>query len=377
MPPASFLIKPVSSACNLRCSYCFYRDVASNRKIACSGLMSAETLEAVIAQAMRYAEDSCTFAFQGGEPTLAGLDFYRQVLALEEKYSNSDVAIYNTIQTNGILLDEAWAHFLAENQFLVGLSLDGPAFLHDHNRKGPDGAGSCSQVMRSAELMDRFHVAYNILCVVTVETAAHTEQVYRFFRKHGFQWLQFIPCLDPIAQDRGLTAFHLSPSAYGDFLVRIFDVWLADLRKKEYISIRHLDNWMHILLGEPPESCDMIGCCSVQFVVESSGHVYPCDFYVLDPWDLGSIHEQSFSQMIHSATAQAFLKASHYLPDECAACPLYPICRNGCRRNRVQDSSGNSGVNYYCESYRHFFFSRKQQLAEAVRLIRDMRRELT
>ena len=376
MPPASILIKPVSSACNLQCSYCFYKDIAANREIACSGLMPLETLEAVITQALRYAEGSCTFAFQGGEPTLAGLDFYRHVLELEKKYSRPGVTIYNTIQTNGVVLDEAWVQFLAENQFLVGLSLDGPDHLHDHNRKAPGGEGSYMRVMRAAELLDRFHAAYNILCVVTGETAAHTEEVYTFFRKHGFQWLQFIPCLDPIAQERGLASFHLSPSAYGDFLVRIFDAWLADLRKREYISIRHLDNWMHILLGEAPESCDMIGCCSIQFVVESSGHVYPCDFYVLDQWDLGSIHERSLAQMAHSPTAQAFLKASHHVPDKCATCPLYPICRNGCRRNRMPDNFGNSGVNYYCEAYRHFFFSRKQQLAEAVRIIRNMRQEL-
>ena len=375
MPPVSVLIKPVSSACNLQCAYCFYRDVAANREVPCSGPMPPETVEAVIVQAMRYAEGSCTFAFQGGEPTLAGLSFFRRVLELEEKYSRPGVAVYNTIQTNGILLDEAWAHFLAENHFLVGLSLDGPAFLHDHNRTGADGAGTFAQVMRAAALLDRFHAAYNILCVVTGKTAAHAEEVYRFFRRRGFPWLQFIPCLEPIAQGRGLASFHLSPSAYGDFLVRIFDAWLADLRKGEYVSIRHLDNWMHILLGEPPESCDMIGCCSVQFVVESSGHVYPCDFYVLDQWDLGSIHERSLAQMAQSPTAQAFRKASRHLPDKCAACPLYPLCRNGCRRNRLQDGVGDPGVNYYCESYRHFFFSRKRPLAEAVRLIRDMRRE--
>lgn len=376
MPSVSVLIKPASSACNLRCAYCFYRDIAARRKTECSEFMSPETLEAVIAQSMMYAEGSCTFAFQGGEPTLAGLDFYRQALALEEKYSKPGVAVYNTIQTNGVLIDETWAQFLAERRFLTGLSLDGPASLHDLNRRGPDNTESYAHVMKAAELLDRFQAAYNILCVVTGATAVRTAQVYRFFRGQGVRWLQFIPCLDPATEGGASASFHLSPAAYGDFLIEIFDLWLADLRKGEYISIRHLDNWLHILLGETPESCDMIGRCSIQFVVESNGHVYPCDFYVLDEWDLGSIHEQPFSQMADSAVARSFLNASRYLPEECASCPWYPVCRNGCRRNRLQDGGGNPGLNRYCSSYRRFFSSRRQQLMEAVHLIRNMRRGL-
>lgn len=371
MPPLTILIKPASSACNMSCQYCFYQDVSEHRQHAFMGMLSIEMMEQVIAQAMQYAEGYCTFAFQGGEPTLAGLPFFEQVVALEQKYKRPSVAIHNAIQTNGLLIDEAWAAFFAANDFLVGLSLDGPADIHNLNRKSRAGKDTFNHIRRAAELFDRQHVQYNILCVVTGQTARSIEKVYRFFRKQGFRYLQFIPCLDPFGQARETMPYSLSVEKYANYLIRIFDLWFDDLSRGEYLSVRHLDNWFAMFCGYPPEACNMSGHCSVQFVVEGDGSVYPCDFYVLDEWKIGTIGTDGFAQMFGSETAQKFLSASLPVPEDCRACRFYAICRNGCRRERELLPDGTVGKNIYCEAYQTFFSSRAEQIEAAIRLYRD------
>lgn len=185
MPAVNVLIKPASSACNMYCQYCFYRDVADHRRQACQGMVSLETMERIVAAAMDYAEGTCAFGFQGGEPTLAGLDFYRGVLELEERYRKPGVRVCNAIQTNGLCVDEEWARFLAQNHFLVGLSLDGPAEIHNRNRRDTAGKGTFNQVMRAARMLEKAGAEYNILCVVTGQTARSVEQIYRFFPPPG------------------------------------------------------------------------------------------------------------------------------------------------------------------------------------------------
>ena len=373
MPAVNVLIKPASSACNMRCAYCFYRDVADNREHAFSGMLSLADMEKVITAAMDYAEGICSFAFQGGEPTLAGLDFFRQVLELEKAHRRPGVEIRNAVQTNGLCIDEEWARFFAENHFLVGLSLDGPAELHDLNRKDGQGKGTYNRILRTVQLFNKFRVEYNILCVVTGQNARAIQKIYRFYRRQGFRWLQFIPCLEPLNQERGREKYHLSCEEYGAFLIRVFDLWFQDLKKGDYVSIRHLDNWPSMLLGEEPESCNMRGCCAVQFVVEGDGGVYPCDFYVLDPWRLGTVGERSFAEMADSETARRFVALSARVPEECGRCPAYPLCRNGCRRDRTLTAEGLVDRSFYCEAYRRFFSQRREALYQAVQLILRLR----
>lgn len=362
MPAVSVLLKPVSAACNMGCRYCFYRDEASHGSAVRPGLMPPEVLGRTIASALAYARGSCSFLFQGGEPTLAGLGFYRRALELEEKYAPPGVTVQNAIQTNGLLLDEAWAAFLAESRFLIGLSLDGPAELHDRNRPDAAGRGTCDRVLRAAALLDRYGADYSILCVVTGQAARRGESVYRFFRERGFSRLQFIPCLEPL-DGTAAGEWRLSPEDYGGFLIRTFDLWYKELLAGEYVSVRHLDNWLGILLGLPPECCGMTGRCSVQFTVESGGDVYPCDFYVLDEWRLGRVGEASFAAMGSGERERRFLAASHRVPGACRACRYYPLCRNGCRRDREGD------ITRLCPAYREFFTRREEQLLHAARLL--------
>ena len=369
MPPVNVLIKPASSACNMACTYCFYRDVACHRQENFQGMLSLDLMEKVIAGAIEFAEGSCSFLFQGGEPTLAGLDFYRSVVALVQKHSKTNVAVSYAIQTNAYHLDEAWCEFFRDNKFLVGVSLDGPADLHNLNRPDQTGRNTFNDVMRSIELLRLFKVDFNILCVLTGKNARSVERIYRFYRKHGFNHIQFIPCLEPLDQQRGTEKYHLSVDEYGTFLVRLFDLWYRDLQEGYYTSVRHLDNWLSILMGGRPESCGMMGHCSIQFVVEGDGGVYPCDFYVLDELRLGTVGIDRFENMAHSPIAQEFLHSSFSVPEECRQCHYYPLCRNGCRRDRMVSSTGIPVQTYYCPALKHFFSSRLAQLQQAAAIL--------
>lgn len=375
MPPVFVLIKPASSACNMACEYCFYRDVSDHRLHSFEGMLNPERMEKVIAAAMEFAEGSCTFGFQGGEPTLAGLDFYRQVIQIQDRLRKPGIQIFNSIQTNGLLIDEEWAAFLAENHFLVGLSLDGPGDLHDLNRIDHHGSGTAERVLNTAKLFDKFNVEYNILCVVTGKNAREIKRIYRFYRKHNFNYLQFIPCLEPMDQARGKERYHLSVADYGQFLIDIFDLWYEDLQNGHYVSIRHIDNWIGILLGQRPEACSMNGRCSIQFVVEGDGSVYPCDFYVTDEWKLGNVNADTFGQMLRSPKAQAFIKASYPLPEECRVCPILNLCRNGCRRDRLMTDHNIPGKTFYCKAHLRFFTERRQQILNARNMIIQMRNQ--
>ncbi len=365
MPPLSVLIKPASSACGMGCAYCFYKDIAANRAHPFMGMLSEELLEKTIQSAFGYAEGSCTFVFQGGEPTLAGLDFFKTAVSLEKKYAKSGVEVNNCLQTNGLLIDAPFAEFLRENNFLTGLSLDGPADIHNQNRLTDNGKDTFNRVMQTAQLLKKHGAAFNVLSVVTGQSARYAEKIYRFFAKQGFTFLQFIPCIPPLNNDSPLT---LTPEKYGEFLIKIFDLWYADLERGHYVSIRHLDNWFSVLLGGQPESCGMTGRCSMQFVVEGDGGVYPCDFYVLDEWRLGTIGKESFFEIQNSPAAARFIEKSLPVPEDCRACRLFAVCRNGCRRER-----GADGKYRYCASVKAFFDAREAQIQDSIFLIRNMR----
>lgn len=367
MPPVNILIKPASSACNMICKYCFYRDVTENRSNAFEGMLSMSQAEEIIRCGCEYAEKICSFTFQGGEPTLAGLDFFRQFVACAEKYKSKNLEIRFALQTNGLTIDAEWAKFFAQNHFLIGISLDGPADLHNANRQDRAEKGTWGRVMNSIKLFRKYRVDFNVLCVVTGRNARCAEKIYRFYRKNDFRWIQFIPCLSPIHDKGKKIPYQLSPREYGKFLIRLFDLWFDDLKNGNYISIRHFDNWMFLLLGESPEACNMTGRCSIQFVVEGDGSVYPCDFYVLDEWKMGNIKDCKFEEMKNGEIARRFVAESMKLPEDCKTCRWLALCRNGCKRERNIES--NKMKTLYCESHKMFFESRFSQMNQAVQII--------
>lgn len=355
MPALSVMIKPASGACNLRCRYCFYADEMSLREAPTLGVMSDATIENVIEKSLAAAERVCSFAFQGGEPTLAGLDFFRRVVELQKKHNTRKVEIHNALQTNGMVIDDEWAAFLGENKFLVGLSLDGPKDIHDCYRVGVGGAGSYKTVMHAAQLFAKHKVDFNILTVVTKFSAKKIGSIYGFLRRNGFDYQQYITCLAPLEDEAVSVDASPSPDELGDYLCRLFDAWYADAKRGDLVYVRLFANILDMLRGAPPESCNMCGHCNNQYVVESDGSVYPCDFYVLDEWKLGNLNTDSFANLDARRRELGFIEQSLPVPDECKTCEFGYLCRNGCRRERAENPDGSAGKNIYCAGWKKFY----------------------
>lgn len=354
MPAISMLIKPASSSCNMRCAYCFYADVANRREVANYGIMSDETIETIIKKAFEYADSVAAFGFQGGEPTMAGLDFFKRVVALQKKYNVNNIRVTNALQTNGLNINEEWAQFFHDNNFLIGLSLDGTKAIHDKYRKDASGNGTFDRVLAAAKLMERHKVEFNILSTVNRDVAENIDRIYYFFKRQGFSYLQFIPCLDEL-QLPGEKEYSLTPELYGRFLKDLFRLWYVDLNTNHPVSIRYFDNLVMMLGGYPPESCGMAGSCSCYYMIEADGSVYPCDFYVTDEWRIGNILADGWDEMRHTENARRFVETSRQIADECRTCPYYRLCRGGCRRNREPISMGQNTLNELCSAFRAFF----------------------
>lgn len=369
MPPLSLLLKPASSACNLRCAYCFYADEAQKRQVPNYGIMPEEVVQAVVEKSLAVAEGSIFFLFQGGEPTLAGLDFYRRFTALVEECASRGLAVHYAIQTNGTLLNEEWCRFLTEKRFLVGLSLDGDRTCHDRFRLDGAGRGTYSQVMQASRLLDRAGAEYNVLAVVTNHLARHIQSVFSTLCRNGFRFQQYIPCLDPLEEARGKNPYSLTPDQYTGFLKTLFDLWYRELERGEYYSIRYFDNLVWMLSGQPPEQCSMRGCCGSQYLIEADGSVYPCDFYGVDGYRMGNVLADSWAQLDYAREKLGFVEQSRHVPEECRTCRWYALCRNGCRRDRLWEK-GALGKNYYCKSYASFFQYALPRLRQVQRMIR-------
>lgn len=351
MPPISMLIKPASSLCNMKCKYCFYQDVSRNRKNPSYGLMEDTTLENLLVKAFDYAEDFASFAFQGGEPTLAGISFYQKVVDLQRKYNTRNIAVYNSIQTNGYNLNQEWAEFFAKNNFLVGISLDGTSDLHNSMRVDQNNSATYNRVIKSINQLQEYKVDFNILCVVTDYVARHAKKVYNGLKK--YKYIQFIPCIDDYSGMK--QPYSLTSERYANFLQVTFKEYYHDFISGNYTSVRNFDGYINILQGRSPNNCGMNGTCACSFVIEGDGSTYPCDFYVLDEWRLGNINQDTFEQMKNDAIAKLFIAMSSDKSSNCTQCEFYFLCRAGCRRDREPMAEANQNGNRFCESYLQFF----------------------
>lgn len=369
MPALSLLIKPASGNCNMRCRYCFYADELDNREIRSYGKMSVDTMHTIVDKAMEYGDYECTIAFQGGEPTLTGLDFYRDLVAYVTAHENpKKLKIHYALQTNGYLINEEWAAFLGENHFLVGVSLDGLKEIHDRYRLDAAGKGTYQRVISAIRLLEKHQVEYNILTVVTAATARNGQKIYNYFKKNHFGYQQYIECLDPIGEEPGQHEYSLTPEKYGEFLKSMFDAWYLDMRSGTYVYNRYFENLMMIMAGQQPESCNMRGVCGKQWVFEADGSVYPCDFYALDQWRLGNIQENSFEEMDEKRDELGFIQWSMRQQEDCQKCRWFGLCRNGCRRNREPVTAEHTNRNYFCKSYQMFFEYAYPRLEEIYQL---------
>ena len=338
MKNLTLLIKPAAGLCNMHCGYCFYRAESVNRE---NRVMLPETADELIRKIGAYRPKALSIVFQGGEPTLAGLDFFRRFLRQIKETVRCPVGF--SLQTNGLLIDDAWAAFFKENGFLIGVSLDGGRRTNDRYRVDKTGESTFGQVLSAISALKKHGVDFNILSVIDDRNAAEIETTWRYFKNHGFRFLQFIPCVD------GEDGVALSPENYETFLKRSFDLWYGDLLRGDYVSVRHIDNYVGILMGRPPESCAMCGICGGYFVAEADGSLYPCDFYCREEYKLGSVFDED--PFAANETQRRFIEGSALIHAHCRDCRWYVLCRGGCRRDRTDGLTRNK----YCAAYKGFF----------------------
>ncbi len=373
MKSIQMLIKPASGNCNLRCEYCFYYDEMKNRDIENYGFMTVDTLETLVKKTLGSVTESCGFAFQGGEPTLIGIDFFYKLIEFQEKYNVNHVTIHNAIQTNGVTIDETWASFFSKHHFLVGISVDGVIHTHNKYRVDAKSKGSFEQVMKAITYLDQFKVDYNILTVINAQTAQKIKKIYEFYKKNQWNYLQFISCLDPIGEEPGKKPYSLTPKIYGEFLIQVFELWYLDLQKNHQPYIREFENYVGILMGGEPEACNQKGHCSIQCVIEADGSVYPCDFYVNDEYHIGNVCEHTLEEIMENGKNCGFVQESLVVDENCKSCNYYYICRGGCRRTRDVLEDGSLGSQYFCEAYKMFFEKNLPRLKQIAAHLRNQR----
>lgn len=354
------LIKPVSALCPMRCSYCFYHDLACERSIYAHPKMSLETLDLIFDTYTNNALYSTTFLFQGGEPLLAQDKFYAHYLQKVRKLKAKRPNFYlnSSIQTSGILLTDNLCQILKEANFLVGISLDGPQSLHDANRKLKNGQGSFEKVMQGIKLLEKHQLNFNLLCVINPCNVNKAQELLEFFRQENFNCLQFIPALASIKSHNCL----ISDEEYADFMVEIFKFWYQDFLMQRYVSVRFFDDLFATLLGSPATSCDLQGHCTHQHVIEADGSIYPCDFYVLDKYKISSIFTPTLQ---NTQTLKEFLKPIS-LYSECKTCNLTTVCHCGCKRY-LQDN----GQPFLCKTYQKLFKTYQNEIQNILQIIKD------
>ena len=359
-PLNSVLIKPAGADCNMACEYCFYLEKGELYPKRNVHRMSLPVLEELVRQVMESGERMVSFNWQGGEPTLMGLDFFKKAVALEQKYGRGQ-EVGNGFQTNGILINERWCEFFKEYNFLVGLSLDGPEHVHDYYRRDRGGRPTWARVMKAAELMGKHGVAYNILAVVNDYSAQFAREVYSFLTQQAFpanheeKFLQFIPIVETDPETGKAASFSASGKAFGKFLCEVFDCWLADFRDGwPTVSVRFFDTVFHSYVGMQAPECSSMEECGPYVVVEHNGDVYSCDFFVEPRWKLGNIMQGSLVEMLNSPRQREFGRLKATLPEPCLDCLYLKICRGGCTKDRIRDPA-DKGLCHFCTSYKMFF----------------------
>lgn len=359
----NLLIKPASCNCNLRCSYCFYFDEAENREVYSYGNMSYETLENLVKNAFSHVEYELSFMFQGGEPTMRGINYFYKLHEYVEKYNINKIKVNFSIQTNGTLLNKRWFDLFEKYNYLIGVSIDGTKDIHDIFRIDVRKRGTFDSVLNNILELKKRNIQFNILSVINKEVSKNAKRIYEYFKKQEFSFLQFIPMLDKLKDDKE-EIYSLTSKDYGIFLDELFNLWYKDIKNGNIINIRYFENLLLILLGRNPESCDMVGQCSVNFVVEADGSVYPCDFYALDEYKIGNINKESIIDIVFSKKAMDFVRNSIKKPKKCIECKYLKICRSGCKRHKNEDME-----NKFCESYIYFLDRNLSKLEEIRNLL--------
>ena len=369
--PAAFgtMVKPAGSTCNLDCTYCYYLDKALQYG-GRQAVMSDELLESYIRQYIDACDtDDVSFCWHGGEPLLLGVDFYRRAVELQKRYAGGK-RIHNSIQTNGTLVDAAWCRFFVDNDFLVGVSLDGPKDIHNAFRRSKGGAPTYDQVMRAVQLFKQYKVQFNTLSVVNRLCEGRGVEIYRFFRDVvKSRYMQFLPAVehvvdvptyhrplivDPAREGARLAPWSVSSAGYGRFLCDIFDEWVR--RDVGTVFVQMFDATLAGWCAVPPGVCSMGETCGENLLVEHNGDVYSCDHFVYPEYKLGNIAENSLKELFGSRRRIQFgLDKRNTLPPECLRCDFYKACHGECPKHRFDRGTDGSPKNYLCEGLKAYF----------------------
>lgn len=374
--PFHLLTKPVGSKCNLDCNYCFYLEKERLYGDPGSMRMKPKVLEAYVRDYIAAQPDSTvSFAWQGGEPTLLGVDFFRQAVALQARYAQGKI-VENAFQTNGVLLNDEWAEFFVQHHFLVGISIDGPEYLHDAYRVDKGGRPTFDRVMAGLQVLKKRGVEFNTLTTVHRKNSPHPLEVYRFLREIGSGYIQFIPIVErnaanptdgglwlapppdheeASALDAQVTPWSVRPAEYGEFLCRVFDEWVQhDVGK---VFVQQFDSALANWTGYQAGVCVFSENCGRALVIEHNGDIYSCDHYVYPRYHLGNLLNTSLAAMVDSPQQHAFgLAKSATLPRYCRECPVRFACHGECPKHRFLNTpDGEPGLNYLCAGYKKFF----------------------
>ncbi len=366
MPPhLALLIKPSGADCNLDCSYCFYLEKAGLYPETRKHRMSEETAEILARRMGESRAGGFSLCFQGGEPTLMGLDFYRKAVEFQEGLLRPDQTCQNSIQTNGLLIDEDWARFFKSKNFLIGLSIDGTAEMHDRFRLTKGGRDSHSRVIETLRVFQEVETEYNILCVVSSANVEHPQDLFDYFTGLGARFLQFIPLLE-YDKNGNPTVESITPQQYGEFLCGVFDRWWNDGDPNVYV--RFFDELLVRYVTGTHPSCVFQRTCGSYLVIEHTGDVYPCDFFVEPDWKVGNIHDGGLDEFLNSTKQRSFGDSKGKLPQECKECDWLAYCYGGCLKYRSTPFDGSTRTRW-CESYLRFYpyaHDRMLQLGEQV-----------
>jgi uncharacterized protein len=361
MDSFSLLIKPSAADCNLRCPYCFY--IGRQARTAPHPRMPDDVLERMVSSYLRTPQaTSYTFSWQGGEPALLGLDFFKKAVALQMRYGASGAIVCNGFQTNGTLITDELAAFAAEYKFLFGISLDGPAQAHDHYRRTVDGKPTHALVLRGIDRLRKQGVELNILALVSDRTVGQPREIYGYFKNQGFLHQQYVPCVEWGANGQP-RPYSITGQQWGAFLCGIFDRWIAEDVGR--VSIRLFDSILEYLVNGRRNACTMGTDCRQYFVVEYDGSVYPCDFFVREELKLGNIKTGSWRDFLASPIYREFGLAKAGWGDECRACSWLPFCHGDCQKFRP---AGSKSV--LCDGWKAFFahaLPRLQGIADGMK----------
>ncbi len=351
--PLYVMLKPIGAICNLRCDYCYYLEKTQlypeNSKFAMSDSILEEFTKQYLAS---QSSQQVMFTWHGGEALLRNIEFYKKALKYQKVYGRG-FHIDNSLQTNGVLLTDEWCRFLKDNNFLIGISIDGPEHCHDHYRKYSNGEGSFSKVMRGLELLKKYKIEYNILSVVNDYNVDYPEECYEFYKSTGTEFIQYIPLVEHtkgVADSRSVP-----PGKWGDFLIRTFERWRkTDVGK---IYIQQFDASLSSWVGVSPPVCIFAERCGHAGVLEFNGDVYSCDHFVLPEYKLGNIRTEKLTNMMFSSRQQKFgSMKTRSLPQKCIRCTYKFACHGECPKNRfVESHTGEPAINYLCEGYLKYF----------------------